>query len=111
MLSAPWRAVSNSAIVWGLIGAGGVVYEVIILRRMVTQTAYRPQWEDWIFHVVVPVGAYMALAVSAPFADEHAHGALFAVAGSVLALLFSGIHNAWDAVTYHVFTVRPKERD
>jgi hypothetical protein len=29
--------------------------------------------------------------------------ALFAVAASALLLLFIGIHNAWDAVSYHVF--------
>src|SRR5262249_2155464 len=61
VLSAPWRDVANSAIVWGIVGACGVVYEVIVLRRMATQTAYHPQLEDWIFHVVVPSAAYIAL--------------------------------------------------
>lgn len=28
---------------------------------------------------------------------------LFGVGAAVLLLLFIGIHNAWDAVTYHVF--------
>jgi hypothetical protein len=28
----------------------------------------------------------------------------FVVAAATLLLLFVGIHNAWDAVTYHVFT-------
>jgi len=26
-------------------------------------------------------------------------------------LLFSGIHNAWDAVTYHVFRRKPARRE
>jgi hypothetical protein len=109
MLSAPWGAVTTAAIAWGIVGACGVVYELIVLRRMTTQTSYHPQLEDWIFHFVVPLIAYATLAVSAPFASAHARGALFAVAGSVLALLFTGIHNAWDAVTYYIFTVRPRE--
>jgi hypothetical protein len=29
--------------------------------------------------------------------------ALFGVAAASLLLLFIGIHNAWDAVSYHVF--------
>lgn len=34
--------------------------------------------------------------------------ALFGVGGAVLVLLFTGIHNAWDAVAYHVLVSRPK---
>ena len=111
ILSAPWHAVTNSAIAWGIVGACGVVYELIVLRRMTTQTSYHPIFEDWVFHFVVPIAAYATLAISAPFARTHASGASFFVAGSVLALLFAGIHNAWDAVTYHIFTVRPRERE
>jgi VIT1/CCC1 family predicted Fe2+/Mn2+ transporter len=33
--------------------------------------------------------------------------ALFAIGAAVLLLLFVGIHNAWDAVTYHVFVSKP----
>jgi hypothetical protein len=29
--------------------------------------------------------------------------AMFALGAATLLLLFVGIHNAWDAVTYHVF--------
>lgn len=39
---------------------------------------------------------------------SHLREALFGVAAAVLLLLFIGIHNAWDAVTYHVFV---KTRD
>jgi hypothetical protein len=42
------------------------------------------------------------LAVSAYAARSHLREALFGVGAAVL-LLFVGIHNAWDAVTYHVF--------
>jgi hypothetical protein len=111
ILSAPWRAVTNAAIAWGIVGACGVVYQLIVVRRMTRQTSYQPIFEDWLFHFVLPVAAYATLAISAPFAHTHARGTLFAVAGAVLALLFSGIHNAWDAVTYHIFTVRPRERE
>jgi len=32
----------------------------------------------------------------------HPQGALFAIAAAALLLLLIGIHNAWDAVGYHV---------
>ena len=34
---------------------------------------------------------------------------LFFVAAATLLLLFIGIHNAWDGVTYHVFVNIPPE--
>jgi len=56
------------------------------------------------FHAILPLAAYVALAASAYATRSHAYEALFGVAGAALLLLFIGIHNAWDAVTYHVFT-------
>ena len=111
MLSAPWRAVTHAAVAWGVFGLCGVAYELIVVRRMITQTSYKPQLEDWIFHFVVPTAAYATLAVSAYFAHSHAVGTLFVVAGCVLALMIAAIHNAWDAVTYHIFTVRPRQEE
>lgn len=43
------------------------------------------------------------LAVSAWAALSDPRPALFFVAAAALLLLFIGIHNAWDMVTYHVF--------
>jgi hypothetical protein len=42
------------------------------------------------------------LAMSAFEALSHTHDALFGLGGAVLLLLFTGIHNAWDSVAYHV---------
>lgn len=87
-------------------GLCGVVYALIVLRRMRSQPSYRPEFEDWLFHLVLPLVAYLALAVAAFLARFEPGIALFAVAGSALLLLFVGIHNTWDAVTYHVFVLR-----
>jgi len=106
-LSAPWQEVSSIAAVWGVIGWAGVLYAVIVTRRMRRQTAYKPEFEDWMFHALLPLAAYLVLGGAALLARPHVRGALFAVAGATLLLLFIGIHNAWDAVTYHVFVHRP----
>lgn len=79
------------------------MYAGLVTWRMRSQQAYTPVLEDWTFHAVFPVMAYLALAVSGVWAPSRAHAALFAVGGATLLLLFSAIHNASDAVTYHVW--------
>ena len=45
-------------------------------------------------------------AISAFAARSHMREALFGVGAAALLLLFVGIHNAWDAVVYHVFVYK-----
>ena len=109
--SAPWNGIGTVAALWGLFGFGGIAYTVIVFRRMRAQTAYEPVLEDWLFHALLPLGAYVLLAVSALAARTNARLALFAVGAATLPLLFIGIHNAWDAVTYHVFVRRREHHE
>jgi hypothetical protein len=102
LLRAPWRAITVLAALWGLVGVCGVIYSFIVARRVRTQTVYRPDFEDWLFHLVLPLAAYATLLLSAFVAPSLVHEALFAVGTATLLLLFVGIHNAWDAVAYHV---------
>ena len=103
ILSAPWNGIIAPAVLYGLGGLGGVVYAIIVIRRMRAQAAYQPVFEDWLFHVLLPMAAYITLAVSAFATGWHPREALFGVGAAALLLLFVGIHNAWDGVTYHVF--------
>ncbi len=50
--------------------------------------------------------AYVTLALAALTAASRTRGSLFAIAAAALLLLLVGIHNAWDAVSYHVFVRR-----
>jgi hypothetical protein len=68
-------------------------------------------FEDRLFHVFLPFAAYALLAVAAGAAYSHPRPALFLVAAAELLLLFIGIHNAWDTVTYHVFVKRREQRE
>jgi len=110
VVSAPWSGIAPVAVLWGLIGLGGMVYSVIVTRRLRVQTTYQPVFEDWLFHVLLPFAAYVALAVSASAAHSHERPALFLVAAAALLLLFIGIHNAWDTVMYHVFVQKREQR-
>ncbi len=62
IVSAPWDEITVVAVLWGFVGLGGVVYVVVVARRMRAQSAYRPVFEDWLFHVLLPLAAYTILA-------------------------------------------------
>src|SRR6267154_3989129 len=81
-------------------GLGGATYVVIVLRRARRQTDYQPVMEDWLFHTVFPLVSYTALLVAALLLPGHPAPALFVIAAATVLLLFIGIHNAWDNVTY-----------
>jgi hypothetical protein len=103
----PWNSIASASAVWGLIGVSGVTYTMIVARRMRSQTVYQPEFEDWLFHAMLPLAAYATLAISAFVAPSQTRDALFGVGAAALVLLFVGIHNAWDAVSYHVFAGKP----
>jgi len=100
ILSAPWQALWNAGLPLGLSGLGGVSYVVIVVRRTRRQTDYQPVLEDWLFHTVFPLVSYTALLVAAMVLPGHPAPALFVIAAATVLLLFTGIHNAWDNVTY-----------
>jgi hypothetical protein len=99
---APWPVVRAEAIALAVCGIGGVVYVGVVARRART-ARYRPVAEDWIWHVALPFVAYASLAAApAVVVEESAPSAMFVVGGAALLLVFVGIHNAWDTVTYMV---------
>jgi hypothetical protein len=110
-VSAPWDGIGTVAVLWGLVGLSGIVYIVIVARRMRAQTAYRPVFEDWLFHVLLPLAAYAMLTGSAFAARSSARTALFLVGAASLLLLFVGIHNAWDTVMHLVFVEKRGKQD
>ena len=110
LLRAPWETSIPIATIWGVVGIGGVIYAVITALRMRKQSAYRPVFEDWLFHAVLPLAAYAILAATSIAAPAYTREALFGVGAAVLVLLFVSIHNAWDAVAYHVFVNIRDER-
>jgi len=111
LLRVPWPTITPAAALWSLIGLGGAAYTVIVARRMRKQDVYRPEFEDWLFHFMLPLAAYVVLALSALAAPLHTREALFGVGAAALLLLFIGIHNAWDAVAYHVFVHMRKDAE
>ena len=110
ILSAPWTSWASPAVALGLLGFAGAGYALIIARRARRQTGYVPVFEDWLTHVALPFVSYALTGVAALMLGRHATGALFVIAAMTLVLLFVGIHNAWDTVTYIVITA-PADND
>lgn len=75
---------------------------------MFRQHVYRPDLEDVTFHIALPAVAYGLLVASA-FDSSNLELAPFGLGAAALLLLFVGIHNAWDAVAYHVYVQRNKQ--
>ena len=75
-------------------------YVIIVLRRVRRQTDYQPVLEDWLWHTVFPLISYTALVVAAIMLLGNPVPALFVIGAVTVLLLFIGIHNSWDTVTY-----------
>ncbi|HTS68659.1 MAG TPA: hypothetical protein VMO17_06715 [Terriglobia bacterium] len=110
-MCAPWHAITSPAAIWGLFGLLGVAYALLVVRRLRVQSIYRPELEDWLFYALLPLAAYVMLAVCACAARARTHEALFGVGAAALLLLIIGIHNAWDSVTYHVYVTRREPQE
>jgi hypothetical protein len=109
ILTAPWQTLSNVGLALSTCGAAGVVYVLIIIRRARRQTGYKPVFEDWLWHAILPFLGYAGLLALAATLSLRPAPALFGIGSVALLLLFVGIHNAWDTVTY--LAIKSKEPD
>jgi hypothetical protein len=100
VFSAPWRSLTSPGLILGLTGAAGVAYIAIVTGRARRQSVYTPVLEDWIWHSILPFVAYATILVGAIGITRQAASAPFAIGAMSLLLLFIGIHNAWDTVTF-----------
>ena len=100
VLCAPWPSLVYVSVIVVLVGCYGVVYIVRVAFRARGLKEYTADIEDWIWYSILPFVAYGTLAVGASALQRASKGALFAVAGGVLLLIFIGIRNAWDVVTF-----------
>jgi hypothetical protein len=108
---APWPALSYAGLSLAFVGLAGLGYVIVVIRRARRSTGYRPVAEDWLWHAVLPLVAYVDLSIAAAWVSAAPPQALFGVAASALLLLFVAIHNSWDAVTYLAFDRLARQKD
>lgn len=100
ILSAPWSEISSAAVAVGVVGGAGLPYSAVVGRRVRNQKGYDPVFEDWLFHTALPFLAYATMLSGALTLVHHTVDALFGIGSASVLLLFIGIHNAWDTVTF-----------
>ncbi len=98
--AAPWPGTVSFGIALALYGATGVGYMIVVVRRTRRLTEYAVVLEDWLFHALFPLLAYGAVLIAAISLRRATTFSLFVIGAAALLLLFAGIHNAWDTVTY-----------
>jgi hypothetical protein len=108
-LSAPWPTLVPPAIMLGLCGLAGTLYSAIVMRRQLRFEDYTPVLEDWLWYVASPLIAYVALVVGAALLPGSSEPALFIIGGVMALLMFNGIRNAWDIVTYIAIERLPQQ--
>jgi hypothetical protein len=111
ILSAPWQALLSVALAIGACGGVGVIYALMVIRHTRRQKVYVPVFSDWVWHVGLPLLAYGLLLASSLMLQRNPSGSLIVIGATALLLLFIGIHNAWDAVTYIALQAKSGRRD
>lgn len=107
LLTTPWGRLWEPGVAIGVTGIAGLIYSLIVTRRVQRAPEYRPAFEDWLWHVTLPIASYFTLILSGLLLKQDTTGALFGAAAATLLLLFIGIHNAWDTVTYITLEIEP----
>ncbi len=110
LMSLPWPTLSSLGTILAICGAAGVLYALIVVRHARIQTGYKPDPDDWMWYIISPVLLYSAWTVAAILLAKQHTSALFAIAFIALMLLFLGIRNSWDTVTYIALERRKDEK-
>lgn len=100
ILSAPWGSLGTLGHVLAGCGVIGFAYATMVIRHALRQTGYKPDPDDWLWYVALPVVAYAALLAAGVLLASATKLSLFMIAAVALLLLFDGIRNSWDSVTY-----------
>src|ERR1700674_5398014 len=100
IISAPWHSLVQPATLIGLVGLLGVVYVLRVMHRTKRLTSYKPDLEDWAWYSILPLIAYGTMLAGGIILAVTPVNGLFVLAAGVTMLIFVGIRNAWDIVTY-----------
>jgi hypothetical protein len=99
-LSAPWDSLTTPAMLIAIVGVLGLIYAIAVMRRTRRLTTYQPDLEDQVWYVAMPLVVYLAVVIGAVLLLAAERAGLYTIAATALGLIFMGIRNAWDVVTY-----------
>lgn len=96
----PWQSLIGPAVALAACGIAGMLYILRAVRHARQGLVYKPELSDWIWYTWLPLVLYLFLSAAALLLIRHSGFASFSIAAISLALLFLGIRNAWDTVTF-----------
>jgi len=111
LLTVPWTSLTGVQIAAATCGAAGVLYDMITIWRAGHTKEYQPGLEDWVWHAALPLTAHLTLIAAATLLSQRAVLALGLIAGVTLGLVFIGIHNSWDTITFIATDARHRGPD
>lgn len=100
ILIAPWPRIAGAFILVTILGLAGFIHMVRVAGKARSLTAYAPDAEDWTWYTVLPFIAYSAVlagGMTMPFGPKVS---LWILGAAAMLLIFIGIRNSWDVVTY-----------
>lgn len=100
ILSAPWQAFWNVSLALGLLGLGMLLYLANVTRWMRHIRDYALPLKDMLWYSVFPLAAYATLIAAAAALPAVPAVMLYIIGAVMAAILFIGIHNAWDLVLF-----------
>ncbi|MGB6521494.1 MAG: hypothetical protein WBE83_06960 [Candidatus Cybelea sp.] len=100
VLIAPWHRMIFPGVLIGLLGLYNLAYVGLVALRTRRMTLYTPDLDDWTWYWILPLASYSAIFGGAIGLEIAPVEALFALAIGALLLIFIGIRNAWDIVTF-----------
>ncbi len=109
VMTAPWLSLRSVALCITGCGIAGVIYGSLILLHARKRMDYEPEASDWLWFVVLPLAVYALLLVAGLLLCSDKPSSLFLIASISLSLLFIGVRNAWDTVTYIAVERYPRE--
>ena len=105
----PWTSAWPVGIILGLLGLAGLMYQayVIVKQRKVDFASL--DWFDWAVFSIVPMLGNASLIAGAAGLIADKRFALYAIAGAIMLLLFTGIYGAYS-VTLWIARYRDKTK-
>jgi hypothetical protein len=100
VFTAPWRSLGYVAGLIAAFGTYGAIYLFYVVYRTSRLQNYKADVEDWTWFSILPLLTYLTLVGGAIALLWKPAQALFFVAGATILLIFIGIRNSWDVVTF-----------
>jgi hypothetical protein len=112
VLSIPGHTALSLAISLIATGMTLTIYGIVTIYRMyANRKLYAPALQDWIWNATLPSLCCLSLLAAGVMVLNYAVPALYLVGVVTLAMLFIGVHNAWDLAVW-ITAERPgKQRE